>query len=92
MYCTTFPLQKRTVYRCLSLVLLIGLLFQSFTPLQGREVWDEALLVGPRRRRWFRRCRCPGITCLDFLKRRGWVLFCRLGLMAVLLVWSGWPQ
>ena len=91
MYCTTFHLQKRTVYRCLSLLLLIGLLLQSLTPLQNREVWDEALLVWPRRH-WFRRCRRPGINCLDFLKRRGLVVLCRLGLMAVLLVWSGWWQ
>jgi transposase-like protein len=91
MYCTTFHLQKRTVYRCLSLLLLIGLLLQSFTSLQGREVWDEALLVWPRRH-WFRRCRRLGINCLDFLKRRGLVVLCRLGLVAVLLVWSGWPQ
>jgi transposase-like protein len=92
MYCTTFHLQKRTVYRCLSLLLLIGLLLQSFTPFQGREVWDEALLPWLRRRRWFRLRRRSGIICLELLKRRGWVLFCRLGLVAVLLVWSGWPQ
>ena len=92
MYCTTFHLQKRTVYRCLSLLLLIGLLFQSFTPFQGHEVWDETLLLWPRRRRWFRLGRRSGMTCLDFVKRRGWVLLCRLGLVAALLVWSGWSQ
>ena len=86
MYCTTFCLQKRAVYRCL--LLLIGLLFQSFTPLQGREVWDEALPPWPRGR-WFRRRRRPSIHCLDFLKRQVWVLLCRLGLMAALLMWSG---
>lgn len=91
MYCTTFYLQKRAVYRWLSLLLLIGLLLQSFTPLQGREVWDEALLPWLRRR-WFGRRRRPGISGLDSLKRRGWVLCCRLGLVAVLLVWSGWSQ
>jgi transposase-like protein len=91
MYCTTFYLQKRAIYRCLSLLLLIGLLLQSFTPLQSREAWDEALLpwskrCGPRRRGR------SGIRCLELLKRRGWVLFCRLGLVAALLVWSGWSQ
>ncbi|MDH4135750.1 MAG: transposase [Anaerolineae bacterium] len=91
MYCITFYLQKRAVYRCLSLLLLIGLLFQCFTPLQGREVWDEALLPWSKRC-WFRRRRHPGINGLDLLKRRGRVLFCRLGLVAALLVWSGWPQ
>ena len=59
MYCTTFHLQKRTIYRFLSLLLLIGLLLQSFTPLQGHEVWDEALLPWPRRC-WFRRRRRLG--------------------------------
>lgn len=91
MYCTTFHLQKRAVYRCLSLLLLIGLVLQSFTPLQGREAWDEALLPWWRRCWIRRRCR-SGITRLDLLKRRGWVLFCRLGLVAALLVWSGWSQ
>jgi transposase-like protein len=92
MYCTTFHLQKRTVYRCLSFLLLIGLLFQSFTSFQGREVWDENLLLWPRRRSWFHLRRRSGITCLDFLKRRGWVLLCRLVLVAALLVWSRWSQ
>jgi transposase-like protein len=91
MYCTTFYLQKRAVYRCLSLLLLIGLLLQCFTSFQGCEVWDEALLPWSKRRR-FRRRRHLGINGLDLLKRRGWVLFCRLGLVAALLVWSGWPQ
>jgi transposase-like protein len=91
MYCTTFYLQKRAIYRCLSLLLLIGLLLQSFTPLQSREAWDEALLPWSKRCGPRRRCR-SGISCLDLLKRRGWVLFCRLGLVAALLVWSGWSQ
>jgi transposase-like protein len=91
MYCITFYLQKRVVYRCLSLLLLIGLLLQCFTPLQGREVWDEALLPWSKRC-WFRRRRHSGINGLDLLKRRGRVLFCRLGLVAALLVWNGWPQ
>jgi transposase-like protein len=88
MYCTTFYLQRRTVYRCLSLLLLIGLLLQSCAPVEGREVWGEALCLWPRRR-WFHRRGHPGIICLDCLGRRGWVLFCRLGLVAALLVWSG---
>ena len=29
---------------------------------------------------------------LAFLRRRGKVLLCRLGFVAVLLVWNGWPQ
>jgi hypothetical protein len=46
----------------------------SFTPFQGHEVWNETLLLWPRRRRWFRLHRRSGLTCLDFLKRREWVL------------------
>jgi transposase-like protein len=92
MYWTTFHLQKRTVYRCLSLLLLIGLLLQSLTSFQGREVWDENLLLWPRRRRWFHLRRRSGITCLNFLKRRGWVLLCRLVLVAALLMWGGWSR
>jgi len=38
-----------------------------------------------------RRCR-HGIVCLAFLRRRGEVLLCRLGFVAALLVWNGWPQ
>jgi len=94
MYCTTLHLKKRTFYRWLFLVLFIGLLLQSITPLQDQEVWDESLLSWPRNRRRFRRClRCRhGIAALVFLARRGWVLFCRLGLTAALLVWGGWAQ
>ena len=61
MYCTTFHLQKRTIYRFLSLLLLIGLLLQSFTPLQGHEVWDEALLPWPTL--WGPFCPCFGRGC-----------------------------
>lgn len=92
MYCITFHLQKRAIYRCLSPLLLIGLLLQAFTSLESCEAWDEALVP------WARKCwsrgrrRLVALNCLDLLKRRGWVLFCRLGLMAVLLVWGGWPR
>jgi len=75
-------------------MLLVGLLFQAFSPLPGQAVWAETLLGGPRSRRWFRRrrgCRY-GIMGLGFLTRRGGVLVCRVGLVAALLVWSGWPQ
>ena len=93
MYCTTLHLQKRIVYRCFCLLLLISLLFHVFSLRQEWEVWDEALVPGMRRqwsRRRYRGHIVVGRLCL--LKRRGWVLFCRLGLVAALLVWSGWPQ
>jgi len=94
MYCTTLHLEKRTFYGWLFLVLFIGLLLQSIIPLRDQEVWDETLLSWPKSRRWFRRrLRCRhGIGALVFLARRGWVLFCRLGLTAALLVWGGWAQ
>jgi hypothetical protein len=56
-------------------------------------VWDEALVPWLRRqwsRRRYRRHTLAGR--LGFLRRRGLVLLCRLGLMAGLLVWSGWSQ
>jgi len=37
MYCTTLYLEKRILYRCLFLILSIGLLLQSLTPLQSQE-------------------------------------------------------
>jgi len=94
-YCTALHLKKRTFYRWLFLILSIGLPLQSITPLQDQEVWDETLFSWPRSKRWFRRrrLRCHhGIVALVFLARRGWVLFCRLGLTAALLAWGGWAQ
>jgi transposase-like protein len=101
MYCTTLFFQKRIVCRCFSLLLLISLLLYAFPSTrsghsnlsQEREVWDEALVPWARRQ-WVRRRYRRHIMAgrLDFLRRRGWGLLCRLGLMAGLLVWSGWPQ
>ena len=100
MYCTTLYLHKR-IYRCLSLLLVVSLLVQIFPSTgpgysglpQEQEVWDEALVSWLKRkwcRRRYRRYRLAGR--LHFLRRRGMALLCRLGLMAVLLVWNGWPQ
>jgi transposase-like protein len=94
MYCSTSHFKNRILYRCLSILVLIGLILRSAAPLQNPEVWDESLLFWKESSRWFRcrrRCR-HGISSFAFLTRRGWVLFCRLGLIAVLLIWSGWPQ
>ena len=101
MYCTTLLFQKRIVYRCFCLLLLISLLFHAFpwtrsghsSLSQEQEVWDEALVSWLRRRGSRRRYRRHTVVGrLRFLKRRGVVLLCRLGLLAGLLVWSGWPQ
>lgn len=97
MYCTTLHFEKRIIYRCLFLILSIGLLLQSLAPLQSQEMWDETLLPPARsrrrirRRRRRRRCRHSS-TRFAFLRRRGEVLLCRLGFVAVLLAWNGWPQ
>jgi transposase-like protein len=101
MYCTTLLFQKRIVYRCFSLLLLVSLLFHAFPATrsghsslsQEQEVWDEALVSWLRRRGARRRYRRHTVVGrLRFLKRWGVVLLCRLGLMAGLLMWSGWGQ
>lgn len=111
MYCATlYPLkagtlylEKRILYRCLFIILSIGLLLQSLVPFQSQEMWDETLFPQARSRRRVRRMRCRrrmrrhrcrhhGTISLAFLRRRGEVLLCRLGLVAALLVWSEWPQ
>jgi uncharacterized membrane protein len=92
MYCTTLHLQKRMVYGTLCLLLLIGLLLRSLSLVQEQEGWHEALVPCLRRKGVGRRSYHALVVRLALLKRRGAALFCRLSLMAVLLVWSGWPQ
>ena len=93
MNCTPRYVKKQARYRCLSLILVIGLLFQLLLPLPGQEIWDETIQL--RRRARLRLChhRCHHrITRMLLLIRRGKVLLCRLGLVAILLVWSEWPR
>jgi len=95
MYCTTLYLHKQIIVfvrRSLSLLLFVSLLLYPFSVTQEQEVWHEDLVPWRARGLPRRRRRRAGVSRLHFLKRRGMVLFCRLGLMAVLLVWSGWPQ
>ncbi len=92
MYYITLHLKRRIVYRCLALFLLISLLLHAFSLPQEREVWDEALVPWLRRRSRRRYHRRALGSRLRFLKRRGLVLLCRLGLMTGLLVWSRWLQ
>jgi transposase-like protein len=95
MYCTTLYLHKQIVVfirRSLCLLLLVSLLFYPLTVTEEQEVWHEDL-VPWRARGWLRRrCRWARAWRFHLLKRRGMVLLCRVGLMAVLLVRSGWPQ
>jgi transposase-like protein len=90
MYCTTLHLHKRISYRCLSLLLLASLLLYPFSLTQAQEVWHEELVPWPSRR-WSRRRRTV-FRRFHVLGRWGLILLCRLGLMAGLLLWSGWPQ
>ena len=96
MYCTTLFFQKR-IYHGLSFLLVICLLFQALPWTRSgygslpQEVWDERLVPWlSRRRSCCRYHRHTRVGRLHFLKRRGMVLLCRLGLVTILLVWSGW--
>ena len=96
MYCTTLFFQKR-IYHCLSFLLVISLLFQALPWTRSgygslpQEVWDERLVPWLSRRRFCCRYhRHTRIGRLHFLKRRGMALLWRLGLVTILLVWSGW--
>lgn len=92
MYCTTSHLHKRIIYRCVSLLLLASLLLYPFSLTQTYEVWHEELVSWPTRRGARRRYHRATIRPFHFLGRWGLILLCRLGLMAGLLMWSGWPQ
>lgn len=95
MYCITLHLHKQIIviiHRSLFLLLLVSLLLYPFCLTQEQEVWHENLVpwrAGGRVRRRRRRTR---VSRFHFLKRRRMVLLCRLGLMTVLLAWSGWGQ
>jgi len=95
MYCTTLYLHKQIIVftrRSLCLLLFVSLLLYPLSATQEQEVWHEDLVLWPARGWPRRRCRRAKVSRIHFLKRRGMVLLCRLGLMAVLLVRSGWPQ
>jgi transposase-like protein len=93
MYRTRLHLKKRTGYGWLVLLLLIGVLLPSAIAVSTPEqvAWAEELVPWPSRHcslasgRYWRRG-------LVLLVGRSKVLSCRLGLVAVLLVWSGWSQ
>jgi transposase-like protein len=92
MYCTTLCRHKRIIHRCVSLVLVASLLLYPFSLFQPCGVWHEDLVHWPSNR-WSRQRRHRVVVRrLGFLGRWGLILLCRLGLMAALLLWSGWPQ
>jgi hypothetical protein len=92
MNCTTLHLEKRIGYHGLCLVVLVGLLVQTCIPEQDRPVWDADLVIQVSKRRSGVRYRAAIAGRVQIVKRRGLVMLCRLGLMSVLLVWSGWGQ
>jgi hypothetical protein len=80
------------MYRGLCLLVLIGLLNYSYTLDQDHPVWDEELVTWVSKR-WSRMCTGSAIgRRVQVVKRRMLVLLCRVGLMSVLLVWSGWVR
>ena len=92
MNCTPLFFEKRIVYRGLCLLVLIGLLNYSCTLGQDHPVWDEELVSWVRKWRTGSGCRAVRASRLRVVKRRVVVMLCRLGLMTVLLIWSGWGQ
>ena len=92
MNCTPLHLEKRIVHRGFCLLVLIGLLNYACTPSPDHPLWDEEMVC--RVRRW-RTWRCSSAVFagrVQVVKRRMRVMLCRLGLMSLLLVWSGWGQ
>jgi hypothetical protein len=95
MYCITLHLHKQIIVfirRSLFLFLFVSLLLYPLSVTQEQEVWHENLVPWRAGGLPRRRCRQTRVSRLHFLKHRGMVLLCRLGLMAVLLRRSGWLQ
>ena len=92
MNCITLHIEKRIGYRGLCLLVLISLLNYSCTLSQDHLVWDEELVSWVGKGRSRKRYGSAIARRLHIVKRRGLVMLCRLGLLTVLLVWSGWGQ
>ena len=96
MNCTTLLFEKRITYRGLCLLVVIGLLIYSCTLGQDCAIWDEEL-VSWVSKGWSRTRHSSAIARrVQIVKRRGLVMLCRVGLMTMLLLWSGsvqhWPR
>ena len=92
MYCTIVHFKKRIGYCGLCLLLLIGLSLHACSVGQENVLWDEELLSWTRQVRPGRGHRRVLGGRFQVLKRRGMVLVCRMGLLSVLLAWSGWGR
>ena len=80
---------NRVLYRSQCFVLVIGWSICCLAPSPGRDMWDERLFPGTKRGCYIRRRRCRCSVTRGLALRSG-VLFCRLTLVAALLIWSGW--
>jgi hypothetical protein len=93
MYCMPLHVKKPVLFSSLAFILVIGLLSHMILYHECGERWDETLLLQQRRR--LRRQRlgrnCPMVWSL-IVRRRGYALLCRVGLISILLVWSGWVR
>ena len=92
MNCTPWHIKKRIVYRGFCLLVLIGLLNYVWTLGPGHPLWDEGLVCRERRWRTRRGSSVALAGRVPVVKRRVRVMFYRMGLMSLLLVWSGWGE
>jgi hypothetical protein len=92
MNCTTLHLEKRIGYQGLCLLLLVGLLLQTCVSEQEHLVWDAEWVTWVRKQRSRVRACATIAGRVQIVKRRMWVMLCRMGFMSLLLVWSGWRQ
>jgi len=91
MNCTSWHIKKRIVYRGFCLLVLIGLLNYACTLDPEHPLWDEELVcrTGWQTRRGNRAVLAGRVRVV---KRRVGVMLCRMGLVSLLLVWSGWGE
>ncbi len=85
--------ENRAIFYGLTVLLLSMMMFHSglCQPASSYAAWAEGLVPWSYRGKRRRRGRCQGF-CQGLLRRRLWVLSCRVSLVAVLLLWSGWGQ
>ncbi len=85
--------ENRVVYYSLTVLLLSMLMFHSGLSQAGSSyaAWEAGLVPWSYRGKKCRRGRSQGV-CPGLLRRRLLVLSCRVGLVGLLLVWSGWGQ
>lgn len=85
--------EKSVRYSSLIGLMLSLVMFHSALAQPGSSyaAWEERLAPWSERGRPRQRRRCQRL-CQGLVRRRLWVLGCRLSLVAALLLWSGWGQ